>query len=152
MVGLRSLMLNAASGLLLVVGAPAMAEVPGAGNGIPAPTGGGTNAGTQPIDRRLALAERLSRSGALFYGAYWCGHCQHQKDLFGSQASPFLPYVECDRDDAGRRRCQKAGVRAYPTWVIGQERREGTLSLRALEAWLDQSSADGRSPAPSPRP
>jgi hypothetical protein len=28
--------------------------------------------------------------------------------------------------------CQQAGVKAYPTWVVNSERREGVLSLEQL--------------------
>src|SRR5687767_6111588 len=40
------------------------------------------------------LAERLDDSGAIFYGASWCPHCQEQKAMFGASADR-LPYVEC---------------------------------------------------------
>ena len=29
------------------------------------------------------------------YGAYWCPHCAHQKELFGAEAWSLIPYVEC---------------------------------------------------------
>jgi uncharacterized membrane protein/glutaredoxin len=79
------------------------------------------------------LARHLARSGAAFYGAYWCPHCQEQKDLFGGAAS-LLPYVECDPKgtNAQAERCERAGVRVFPTWVIGSERREGVQSLEEL--------------------
>lgn len=80
-----------------------------------------------------ALARHLARSGALFYGAFWCPHCQEQKDLFGGAAS-LLPYVECDSKGTNPQteRCVRAGVRVFPTWVIGNERREGVQSLGEL--------------------
>ena len=80
-----------------------------------------------------ALAQHLAKSGATFYGAYWCPHCQEQKALFGGAASS-LPYVECDPKGAGAQtgRCELAGVRVFPTWVIGSERREGVQSLDEL--------------------
>jgi len=67
------------------------------------------------------------------YGAYWCPHCQEQKARFGDAASE-LPYVECDPRGAGARPdlCSIAGVRSYPTWVIGNQRREGVLTLEEL--------------------
>jgi uncharacterized membrane protein len=80
-----------------------------------------------------ALATHLAKSGAVFYGAYWCPHCQEQKDLFGSAASR-LPYVECDPKGKNPQaaRCEAAGVRVFPTWVFGSERREGVLRLEDL--------------------
>ena len=34
-------------------------------------------------DQAIALANRLKSRGSLMYGAYWCSHCQNQKELFG---------------------------------------------------------------------
>jgi hypothetical protein len=85
--------------------------------------------------KQTALARHLKQQGALFYGAWWCSHCNHQKELFGAEAVELLPYVECDKDDAGRQRCQSAQVRAYPTWVLKGERREGVLTLEELQLW-----------------
>ncbi|MCS7173915.1 MAG: vitamin K epoxide reductase family protein [Armatimonadetes bacterium] len=79
------------------------------------------------------LAKHLARTGAVFYGAYWCPHCAEQKRLFGT-AARYLPYVECDpRSPEGNpRACETAGVRAYPTWVIQGRRYEGVLTLEEL--------------------
>jgi uncharacterized membrane protein len=79
------------------------------------------------------LARHLARSNAIMYGAYWCAHCQEQKARFGSAARE-LPYVECDPRGVGARPdlCSLVGVRAYPTWVVGGQRREGVLSLEEL--------------------
>lgn len=84
---------------------------------------------------QLSLGEHLRQSGFLFYGAWWCPACFRQKSLFGEQAGRALPYVECDRSDEGRQRCDAAGIRAYPTWVRGNERREGVQSLEELGRW-----------------
>ena len=85
--------------------------------------------------QQAALARHLQRVGAVFYGAWWCNHCNHQKELFGNAAVELLPYVECDKDDAGRQRCAAAQVRAYPTWVLKGEQRLGVLSLDELALW-----------------
>ncbi len=79
------------------------------------------------------LARHLARSKAAMYGAYWCPHCQEQKARFGAAARE-LPYVECDPRGTGARPdlCGLAGVRSYPTWIIGSQRHEGTLTLEEL--------------------
>jgi hypothetical protein len=84
---------------------------------------------------QMALVEHLRLKGAVFYGAWWCPHCFHQKNLFGIEAGQRLPYVECDKDDAGRQRCAAASIRAFPTWDLNGERREGVLSLEELRIW-----------------
>lgn len=77
-----------------------------------------------------ALAQHLRRTGARFYGASWCEHCNHQKDLFGASADR-LPYIECS--PGGRSRpaaaiCSGAGVRSFPTWEIKGQRHLGALT------------------------
>jgi hypothetical protein len=59
----------------------------------------------------LQLAKELKRVGAIFYGAWWCSHCFHQKNLFGTEAGQQLPYVECDKNDEGRDRRARAHAR-----------------------------------------
>lgn len=81
-----------------------------------------------------AFASCIKDSGAIFYGAFWCPHCQNQKALFGSSAK-LLPYLECSTPD-GRGQlpvCTDAGVTGYPTWVFADGSREGgEVSLERL--------------------
>ena len=85
-----------------------------------------------PVAR--ALAEHLSQTGVLFYGASWCPHCQEQKALFGP-ASKRLPYIECSPDGYGTPQsapCQSADIQSYPTWVINGKRYEQVMTLKDL--------------------
>lgn len=84
---------------------------------------------------QIRLADELQRKGAMFYGAWWCSHCFYQKNLFGTEGARRLPYVECEKTDEDRALCQKAGIRAFPTWVLGDQRREGVLTLDELRTW-----------------
>lgn len=84
---------------------------------------------------QLALSEHLRRVGALFYGAWWCPACFKQKNLFGQEAGNRLPYVECDKTEAGRERCRAADIKAYPTWELNGRRVEGVQTLEELKAW-----------------
>jgi thiol-disulfide isomerase/thioredoxin len=81
-----------------------------------------------------AFATCIKDSGATFYGAFWCPHCQNQKALFGSSAK-LLPYVECSTPD-GRSQlpiCIDAGVADYPTWKFGTSTVEtGEVPLERL--------------------
>lgn len=84
--------------------------------------------------RARALAEHLTKTGAKFYGTYWCPHCKEQKELFGASAQR-LPYIECSpagRSGPQAAACRAAGVQVYPTWVINGERFEGVLFLEDL--------------------
>jgi len=85
--------------------------------------------------RLVALAKHLTDSGAKFYGASWCNHCQTQKKIFGS-ASSYLPYVECSprgQQSAQTTECLLNEIKNYPTWAIGGRRFERVFSIEALE-------------------
>ncbi len=92
---------------------------------------------------QLELTEHLRRIGAVFYGAWWCPACFRQKSLFGQQAGDRLPYVECDKTSEGRERCQAAGIKAYPTWVLGTSQVEGVQTLQELKRWSGFTKTPG---------
>lgn len=64
-----------------------------------------------------AFAGCIKESGATFYGAFWCPHCQAQKAMFGRSAK-LLPYVECSTPNGqGQLQvCKDEGIESYPTW------------------------------------
>jgi len=81
-----------------------------------------------------ALALHLSAKGAKMYGASWCPHCIEQKELFGASAKR-LPYVECSTGGPGSAQasaCRAAGITLYPTWIIGGQRFQETLTPTRL--------------------
>ncbi len=93
-----------------------------------------TNARPAGPHRLDAFAQCLKESGAKFYGAFWCPHCQNQKKLFGS-AEQYLPYVECSTPNGQAQLavCKEAGVESYPTWVFPDGSREvGEVPLARL--------------------
>lgn len=81
-----------------------------------------------------SFAACIKDSGATFYGAFWCPHCQATKALFGSSAK-LLPYIECSTPD-GRNQlpvCVAAKIESYPTWEFADgSRLTGELSLQTL--------------------
>jgi glutaredoxin len=84
---------------------------------------------------QLALSDHLRQKGVVFYGAWWCPACFRQKNEFGKEAGNRLPYVECEKTDADRERCSAAGIRAFPTWVMGEQRVEGMQTIEQLKRW-----------------
>jgi len=86
-----------------------------------------------PLD---GFAQCLKDKGALFYGAFWCPHCQNQKKMFG-RSEKLLPYVECSTAD-GRSQlpvCAEKKIEGYPTWVFTDATREsGEVPLETLSA------------------
>ena len=87
-----------------------------------------------------AFATCLKDKGALFYGAFWCPHCQAQKKLFGSSAH-LLPYIECSTPDANGQTqvCIDQKIQSYPTWKLADgtqipDENEAGVSLETLAA------------------
>jgi len=78
--------------------------------------GYGVYSGFQP-SKYDAFATCVKDSGAKFYGAFWCPHCQDQKTMF-KQSAKLLPYIECSTPDGqGQTQiCKDANVTGYPTW------------------------------------
>lgn len=80
------------------------------------------------------FASCLAEKRAVFYGAFWCPHCQNQKALFGNSAR-LLPYVECSTPDGKNQLpiCIEAKITGYPTWEFADGSREsGEISLERL--------------------
>jgi len=76
----------------------------------------------------------LKDKGAVFYGAFWCPHCQATKRLFGRSAK-LLPYVECSTPDGqGQLQvCKDKEVASYPTWEFADgTRMNGERTLQEL--------------------
>lgn len=80
------------------------------------------------------FAQCLASSGAKFYGAFWCPHCQNQKKAFSS-AQKYLPYVECSTPDSKgqTQACADAKITSYPTWVFADGSQElGEVAMAKL--------------------
>lgn len=63
------------------------------------------------------FASCIEKSGAKFYGAFWCPHCQAQKSIFGKSKDK-LPYVECSTANGQEQtpECKDKKIESYPTW------------------------------------
>lgn len=76
-----------------------------------------------------AFAQCVTDSGATFFGAFWCPHCQDQKTMFGRSAK-LLPYKECSTPDGQSQlqACTDEGITGYPTWEFADGSRIGGLA------------------------
>ncbi len=105
--------------VLVVVGLVVFAANSSVGQGTPS-----------PYD---AFAQCLTDSGATMYGAWWCSHCENQKELFGSSFDN-VNYIECST--AARtmnQTCSDAGIEGYPTWRFSDgSQLSGEQSLETL--------------------
>jgi len=84
-----------------------------------------------PLD---GFAQCIKDSKTIFYGAFWCPHCQDQKKLFG-RSQKLLPYVECSTPDTkGQTQiCIDKKITGYPVWEFADgTRASGNQTLEEL--------------------
>lgn len=79
------------------------------------------------------FAKCLTEHGVKMYGAYWCGHCQNQKRMFGD-AVQYVDYIECDvgGENSHADLCSQKEIGGYPTWEIKGEFYPGEMNLAKL--------------------
>nr|GLL38554.1 thiol-disulfide oxidoreductase LTO1 [Ipomoea trifida] len=85
----------------------------------------------------ISLAKHLSSIGAKMYGAFWCSHCQYQKQMFGQEAAELLNYVECFPNGVKKGtnmalECALVKIEGFPMWVINGEVLNGDQELSEL--------------------
>lgn len=97
--------------------------------------GGLEHAFSGPEDPYLKdLALHLQASGARFFGASWCPHCQQQKALFGP-AAKHLPYIECSPHGPQAPQatdCLAHDIKGYPTWIVNAKAYPKLLTVEQL--------------------
>ena len=83
---------------------------------------------------KIDFAKYLSNKNIVMYSAYWCPHCNDQKQLFGKQAVEELIIVECAKDGKNNqyKLCQEKGIEGFPSWEINNGIYSGTMSLDEL--------------------
>lgn len=89
----------------------------------------------QSTDQAVEFAKYLQSSGAVMYGAFWCPHCQRQKEMFGREAWDLVKYVECDGKGYGANppKCFAEGVDGFPSWKFkGGKTASGEMPLVEL--------------------
>ncbi|KAK9010971.1 hypothetical protein V6N11_043833, partial [Hibiscus sabdariffa] len=85
----------------------------------------------------ISLARHLHSIGAKMYGAFWCSHCQEQKQMFGREAAKLLDYVECFPDGYKTgtnmiKACADANLEGFRTRVINGQVLSGDMELEKL--------------------
>jgi thiol-disulfide isomerase/thioredoxin len=90
------------------------------------------------------FAQCLKAKGAVFYGAFWCPHCQKAKANFGSSAK-LLPYIECSTpDQQGQTQiCKDKNITGYPTWTFA-----GTSTVVTGEQSMEKLAELSQCPLP----
>ena len=89
--------------------------------------------------RALLIGERLHALNAKMYGAFWCSHCNNQKQELGIEAAKLFEYVECAKDgvDSKYSVCKDEKIPGFPTWQINGQLFPGEKDLSELEKLLD---------------
>jgi parvulin-like peptidyl-prolyl isomerase len=83
---------------------------------------------------QLSFADCLTSQGAVLYGAYWDSSTKKQREYFGADIAK-INYVECGVQGDYRAQasiCKQAGILAYPTWIINDEKHMGIQELSQL--------------------
>jgi thiol-disulfide isomerase/thioredoxin len=97
---------------------------------------------------RALFGQHLKDQGVIFYGAFWCSHCQEQKKRMGKEVWEQI-YVECSTPD-GRGQldvCKEAGVDSYPTIVFKDgTKKVGVIDIAELEERTGYSKTGTTSP------
>ena len=83
---------------------------------------------------KVRFAKYLSDNNIVMYSAYWCPHCNDQKQLFGKKAVEELKIVECAKDGKNNKYklCQEKGIEGFPSWEINNQIFSGSRSLNEL--------------------
>ena len=83
---------------------------------------------------KINFAKYLNDNNVVMYSAYWCPHCNDQKQLFGKKAVEELLIVECAKDGKNNqyKLCQEKGIEGFPSWEINNQIYSGTMSLNEL--------------------
>jgi hypothetical protein len=85
------------------------------------------------ISSNNELATYLTSIGAKVYTACWCGACNHQKALFGTDAVLSLNIIECSYKCPKVQASLCSKITAYPTWQINNKLvKPGVMSLNNL--------------------
>jgi large repetitive protein len=93
------------------------------------------------------LAQCLADAGVHFYHARWCGHCETQKDMFGSSLD-LIESTDCavsDRSSDGfTQECLDNEITSVPAWVFP----DGTklTGVQTFETLADQASCSFEEP------
>ena len=94
----------------------------------------GNNGTQQVVGKYDVFVNCIKENGVVFYGAFWCPHCNNNKEMFGNSKN-LLPYVECSTEDGqGQVQvCKDEGITGYPTWKFADGTKlPGEITLETL--------------------
>ena len=82
---------------------------------------------TKSTKQAIEVAEKIKSLDGQMYGAYWCSHCNNQKQVLGQEAMKIIGYIECDKEGLNSQNdlCMDKKVPGYPTWIIDGQKYPG---------------------------
>lgn len=94
------------------------------------------NSPASTVAPSVALANHLKGKGAKMYATFWCPVCRWQERQFGAQALNLIKSMQIECDPRGKNPqpalCDRANIRAFPTWEINGKLYEGGMPLEEL--------------------
>ena len=89
---------------------------------------------TSSNNSQIEFAKFLTEKGVVMYSAYWCPHCNDQKELFGEKASKELNIIECAQDGKNNKfnLCRRKEISGFPAWEIDNKIFLGMKTLQEL--------------------
>lgn len=103
----------------------------------------------ESTDQAIALAKYLQSTNSKMYGAFWCPHCQRQKELFGKEAWKYVTYLECSPKGYKSKfaTCIQDGIDGYPSWSFGNGKSQGgemeLAEIAKLSGYSKKNKFDG---------
>merc|ERR1712238_226449 len=82
----------------------------------------------------------ILQSKSIMYGAYWCPHCSHQRELFGREAWSYITYVECSPKGYGfdAVALSSKDIDGFPTWTFPNGKKKSTTLTSSGEMPLER--------------
>ena len=83
---------------------------------------------------KIEFAKYLTKNKIVMYSAWWCSHCNDQKNLFGKEAVEELTIIECAKDgkNSQYKLCEEKEIQGTPSWEIDGKIYSGTKTLNQL--------------------
>ena len=82
---------------------------------------------------KTSLAQYMTENNFEMYGAFTCGACAKQKEIFGNSFK-HIAYIECHErgKNSQTEKCKINNIEYYPTWIINGEKIVGVKTIEEL--------------------
>lgn len=95
-----------------------------------------------PQEVVLDLASCITSKHIKMFGSDGCGHCQHQKSLFGESFEQ-IDYVDCYKTEEGKKSCEDHEIMNFPTWVKFDEQGKEVERVKGVQSLVKMGTFSG---------